>query len=648
MKNFFEQQERARKKTTLLVVLYLAAVSCIVAGLYFITLFATSHFFVDTSAATAEAASKVQLWHYPTFLLTLAISTVVIGGGTLYKIFRLSSKGGAGVAEDLGGRQITRPTAQNLREKQLLNVVEEMAIASGTSMPDVYVMDDEEAINAFAAGWEPGSAAVAVTEGALQRLDRQELQGVIAHEFSHIFNGDMQLNIKLMGILHGILLIALTGQFLVRGSLWGSATTHRRSSNDSSKLAIVGLGLLIIGYVGVFFARIIQSSVSRAREYLADASAVQYTRNPDGIGSALKKIGGWQSEIQNPNSDETSHFFFGDPKTGWLAGLFATHPPLPERISKIDPSFDGEFEEAKPLSDEAAIQDDRLVSKLSSDSAAKESSKTSDVETSSPADRAGTIDAEQIAQAHDLLANLTPSVAMALEDTHGTIALTLALILAENDNTEAELAFIEDSYSETMTHQIKEIRQSLSQMPRSHFLPLVQISMPLLRQMSEQQYSTFKTRLQKLVGADDKITLFEFCLAKVVTHHLDQTFQANNASRQSIKSVSQVEKQVQYLLSLLAFVPDKTQEEAAAALDKASAQLRDDIDLSLVPSDKLSFQKLSSILDKLGQTTAPVKEKIIRACTECIRADDQLDVEETELLRTVCEILEVPVPPSIQ
>jgi Zn-dependent protease with chaperone function len=228
----------------------------------------------------------------------------------------------------------------------LLNVVEEMALASGTPTPPVYLMDREDGINAFAAGFSPNDAVIGVTRGTATRLDRDELQGVIAHEFSHILNGDMRLNLRLMGLLHGILIIGMLGYFILRMSFFSQGRRRSRDGKDGVPIVVIGAGLAVIGFAGTFFGNLIKAAVSRQREFLADASAVQFTRHPDGIAGALKKIGGFAqgSSIENPNAPIASHMFFGRATSGFNA-MFATHPPLAERIRRVDPSWDGEFPE---------------------------------------------------------------------------------------------------------------------------------------------------------------------------------------------------------------------------------------------------------------------------------------------------------------
>lgn len=232
-------------------------------------------------------------------------------------------QGGSYVAKMVGGREISFSTT-DLAEKQLVNIVEEMGIAAGMTLPRIFVLDHEDAINAFAAGTSMNNACVAVSKGAMKKLTRSELQGVVAHEFSHILNGDMRLNIHLLGYLYGLTSVVDIGRMIMRNS----------GRSRKNNIAPLGLGLMVIGSLGYFFASMLRAGVSRDRERLADASAVQFTRNPEGIGGALRKI--WrdtEAVVVGARSPEISHFFLHWPQS--FFGLFDTHPPLSERIRSL-------------------------------------------------------------------------------------------------------------------------------------------------------------------------------------------------------------------------------------------------------------------------------------------------------------------------
>ncbi|MBF0246007.1 MAG: M48 family metallopeptidase, partial [Planctomycetes bacterium] len=327
--DFFSEQDRARRRGNYLVVLFIAAVVTIVLSIYLVCMAILTH----------SNRGGMVWWDPQVFLLVTGGTLAVITLGSLGRILSLGS-GGASVAEMLGGQLISRDGD----ERRVLNVVEEMALASGMSVPPVYILN-EEGINAFAAGYRKEHAVIGVTRGAIKQLSRDELQGVIAHEFSHILHGDMRLNIRLMGLLYGILMISVIGSIMMR-AFYFSGGGRRRSSEKNDGAAVImaiaaaGLAMYVLGYVGVFFGNLIKAAVSRQREFLADASAVQYTRNPDGIGGALKRIAGFHTRISHTGASEASHLFFGPISS--FSNLFATHPPIEERIQRLDPAFKAE------------------------------------------------------------------------------------------------------------------------------------------------------------------------------------------------------------------------------------------------------------------------------------------------------------------
>ncbi|HSJ06056.1 MAG TPA: M48 family metallopeptidase, partial [Longimicrobiales bacterium] len=315
--DFFQAQDTARSRTRTLVVLFVAAVVAIIAAVYTVV-----HMVLGPGPGAG-----IDL---PLLLLVATLTTGLVAAGSTARTLQLR-QGGGRVAELLGGRRV-RPDSTDEAERRLINVVEEMSIAAGTPVPAIYVLDHEAGINAFAAGYTVDDAAVAVTRGTLETLNREELQGVIAHEFSHILNGDMRLNIRLMGLLFGILLLAIVGRGLIHSGARGGR--GRRGGGGGGQVAVLGLALILVGYIGVFFGRLIQAAVSRQREYLADAAAVQYTRNPEGLAGALSKIGNASagSRLYDHHAQEAGHLLFANGVGSGFISLMATHPPLDERI----------------------------------------------------------------------------------------------------------------------------------------------------------------------------------------------------------------------------------------------------------------------------------------------------------------------------
>ncbi len=326
MMDFQSRQHEAEQHTGRLVVLLVLGVVALAAV---VTALMTFVLYL--------ASSTVQ----PLTALAIAAPLTVVGiaGAALVKSAQISRGGGAYVAESLGGRQIGEG-GDDPGEQRLHHVVEEIALASGMPMPAVFVLDDEPSINAFAAGPTAETAAIGVTRGALTHLDRRELQGVIGHEMSHLRNADTRINTRLIGWVFGIAAVAVLGRILLVGS-WLTPRRRGRDGDAGMVLVVAGLGLVVVGAVGVLFARLVQAAVSRQREYLADASAVQYTRDPSGLGDALIKIGalGATNRIRSVHATETSHLFLSTA----VSSAFATHPPLEERIRRLRPDWDGTF-----------------------------------------------------------------------------------------------------------------------------------------------------------------------------------------------------------------------------------------------------------------------------------------------------------------
>ncbi|MDO8906767.1 M48 family metallopeptidase [Hydrogenophaga sp.] len=339
--DFFGQQDRARTKTTALVLYFVLAIVFIIGSVYAASLLILHFTQVQTDPGTPVALASwgsIAPWDLQLFGWVVAGTLGVVTVGAAYKFLRLS-RGGSEVAEELGGRLLAaEPTDAD--ERRLRNVVEEMALAANVPVPKVYVLDNDAGINAFAAGHSAKDAAIGITRGGMTLLTRDELQGVIGHEFSHLLNGDMRLNIRIMGVLFGIVCLTVIGRVLLYSRGGGN--------RGRAPMMLLGVALLAIGALGVLFGRLIQAALSRQREMLADASAVQFTRNPAGLAGALRKIGSVGARIDSPHAGEASHMFFenglGKPVFGWLA----THPPLAERIRAIDPSWDGRFDAIDP------------------------------------------------------------------------------------------------------------------------------------------------------------------------------------------------------------------------------------------------------------------------------------------------------------
>ncbi|RVD76340.1 M48 family metalloprotease [Pseudomonas koreensis] len=326
--NFFEQQRQAKNQTARLINMMILSIVMLIGLTSLPFVFSGFEDYLSGTGSLLDAFMALGV------IATIVGGIVVIGGLLKYRELRA---GGKVVAEKLGGRWLNG-FAMTPGEKRLMNVVEEMAIASGSVMPAVYLLPDQS-INAFAAGFTPEDAVIGVTQGAVTQLTREELQGVIAHEFSHIFNGDMRLNTQLVAVVHGLLVLGLSGGLLMASLLKGG----KRDVRLMLLALFAGFLLCLAGFIGNLFGNLVKAGVSRQREFLADASAVQFTRNPQALVGALKKIGAQGSSISAVRAGEYSHLYFSTGVSTTLSRMFATHPDLSVRIRRIDPQWDGQF-----------------------------------------------------------------------------------------------------------------------------------------------------------------------------------------------------------------------------------------------------------------------------------------------------------------
>ncbi|QDV32851.1 M48 family metallopeptidase [Tautonia plasticadhaerens] len=638
--DFFEHQEVARRKTGLLVFYFVLAVIAIIGAVYLACVLIFS--LVGPGDSGGQAVRARDFWD-PGLLGIVALgTTALVGGGSLFKIASLAG-GGHTVAELLGGR-LLHPDTRDADERRVLNVVEEMAIASGTPVPPVYLLEKERGINAFAAGYAPDDAVIGVTHGCIQTLSRDELQGVMAHEFSHILNGDMRLNIRLMGVLFGILLIGITGWILFRSTLYSGM----RASNDrkgGNPLPLIGLALYVIGYVGVFFGRLIQAAVSRQREYLADASAVQFTRNPEGIAGALKKIGAISegSKLETPEAGEAAHMYFGDGVGGaWLA-MLATHPPLADRIRRIDPGFDGDFSKVS-LAPPSHAQVDRGGAEAPK-STGKARMKFDPVEAIT---KIGTVDPQRLAYAAGLLESLPTPVQRLTRDPYSARALIYALLLDRDERIrEAQLRSLSSSADPKVFEETGKALTQVDRLDPGARLPIVELAIPSLRQMSPDQFRAFQQNVRMLMEADQSISLFEFALLRLLMRHLAPQFGGRAEPKVRHTTPGAISGPTATLLTAIARVGQPDQgEQARRAFDEGARALGWG-GARVGPSPEAGLEAISKALDSLAEASPTLKRDVLRACATVVGADGHVSVEEGELLRAVADSLGSPMPPIL-
>jgi Zn-dependent protease with chaperone function len=603
--HFFEQQDSSRKKTAWLLAFFAFGLVGIVLSLN-LALALVLWYFYDKPLQ--------KLWQPELFLAVTLGASVVIILGTLIKIFRLR-QGGSYIAERLGGKAISRLT-QDPKEKVLINVVEEISLSSGVPMPAVYVLEREKGINAFAAGYSPDDAAVAVTRGCLEQLNRDELQGVIGHEFSHILNGDMHLNIKLMGVLGGIVLLSTIGQHLLE---WSSRISYRSSDNKKNLLPLIGLALIVVGYVGLLFGRIIKSAISRQREFLADASAVQFTRNPQGIASALKKIGGFSegSAIRSPLAEEASHMFFSD---ALKVDFFASHPPLAERIHRIEPSF--RSPKTKTTSSTTAAS-----SAAMGFSSGNQNIQTSEVTAAAAAPSPAFIVPE--------------SLQADLKTPYGTTLTVLSLLLpADPSQRQEQIERVVQRHLIKRTTARSDLLHSYKntqQLAPEHRLSLLDLAEPAFAAMSARQKAGLLEAVQTLITYRKKISLFAFFLQKILESKLNPP----QIVAKPIQNIKEFLPDAWLLLSLLSHAGKRNPQ---AAFQKARAILDTNSTAALVPQANISFAALDAAFNLLKSLAPPLQEQFMTACLACIAQENTLNKGEIDFLRVLSHTLNRPLP----
>ena len=631
--NFFEHQDRARKQSRRLIFVFMLAVLAIVAAINLILLLVMG---VTGYEVGEQTLSPVELVKANAHLLAGgAIACVaVIGLASLFKTASLRSGGGQ-VARQLGGTLVESDT-RDAKRRRLRNVVEEIALASGVPVPEIYVLEQESGINAFAAGFTPSDAAVAVTRGALEKLDRNELQGVIAHEFSHILNGDMRINIRLMGALFGILLLAIIG----RRVLIHSHFAGRSRDKNGAAVLLIAFGLMAVGYIGLFFGRWIKAAVSRQREYLADASAVQFTRDPGSIGGALKKIAVYsEASYLDVDSEEVSHMLFGD---GQKMMLFSTHPPLQDRIRRVDPGFQPE-------------ELDRLAAKIrrehehAREKALREREKVDEApggffDAGQIIDQIGNPDWDRMLMAAAIAASIPDNLSRAAHSTEwAPEVLFYTLMDADAEIREQQLLVVARKMGADSELQVRSLIQSAGVAPPEQRLPLLEVAFPALKRRPPDFVTRVLDTVKSLVEADGRVDVFEYLLARVIRMYLWESHNPNQVKTSGRKTLKAMEQEALQVLAVLA-QHGHSGEESAAAAYRAGAD-----ELGLNAGDRLPRRNdwvgaLDEALPRLDRLKPGEKEKLVGAMLGVILHDDQMIPSELELLRVICDLIHVPLP----
>lgn len=672
--NFFEHQDQARKNTQRLILLFSLSLAFITVSIYGVAVIALSmasapknrslknsspecqyyqrkyqqerltdadnRVNATTLQALQAACSPTKLkqassWWNPNLFLLVASGTVlVIGSGSLYKIKQLQA-GGAVIAAEMGGRQVL-PESATAQEQQLLNVVEEMAIAAGIPVPAVYLLDNEDGINAFAAGITVNDAVIGVTWGTLTQLSRDELQGVIGHEFSHILNGDMRLNLRIVGVLHGLFLIYLLGRVLFE---------LRSTGKEGRALTLFGLGLIVAGSIGVLCGNLIKGAISRQREFLADASAVQFTRHPAGIAGALRKIASNQSgsQVQTPYAEIHSHAFFSDSMSFIFDFVFPTHPPLAERIRRLEGRAGQVLLESIAASGMPTAASPAAMGFAAGVSTAAPSA-SSAAASPSPTLAIAPPTTTAFANAAAFLTSLSASLQTRLQEPQGAIAIVYGLLLdaPESPIRAKQLDWLRSIDSAT-TDVLLELGSSLDALAERSRLPLLELTIPALQQGSEESRQQLFKRVQELIKADGRWSLTEFAMYAVLWQRLHPRSIA--APVETATTIAPIWSDCLMLLSAVAQVGQTDPQARSFAfrsgafhLPGAAQQVLPDT----LPTCNLSVLKQS--LDRCAAAAPKLRQAIVDACAHTVQIDNTVTVQEADLLWAIAVSLECSVP----
>ncbi|WP_017941397.1 MULTISPECIES: M48 family metalloprotease [unclassified Thioalkalivibrio] len=620
--NFFEQQDQVQRRTRWLLVLFALAVLLVVGAL-------------GVLVWSLGGGSMAIAW-------TMGITAGLMVLASLYRGWQLRKGGGGLIAREMGGIRLAGHPADP-QQRQLRNVVEEMAIASGVPVPEVYVLEQDLGINAFAAGFAPNDAVVAVTRGALDSLERAELKGVVAHEFGHILNGDMRLNMRLIGVLYGIEVLALLGQ-------GGLARRRRRHKGDVTEtgVGVLSVTLIVVGYAGLALARWIRAGISRQREYLADAHAVQFTREPDGLAGALKKVAARYAGL-NGNTEEITHMLFASDAIGQI---FETHPPLLDRVRILQPQFDPE--ELKGLRERLNARVRERARERAVDGMQREREGTLPGAGAVGDALGGHPALTHILGAGMLLTAIPGPLAWAARSEARAIDVVLYLLLSrETEARERQLAMIGEALGVERQEAVGRLQHVEPVLREDLRLPLLELAFPALRRLDRHERARLRGLVDRLIHADGRVAVFEYALGRLLERQLRDVQDPEAASRPRHASLEAHQENAHYLLAVLAHHGHPDDPAAArAALTAGVGVLTGALPLAAEIPEALTgaagarawARVLDRVLEQLDDLRMRDKDRLIRAMVATASHGGQVVTAEVELLRVMAASLHVPLP----
>ena len=585
--DFFAQQEASRRASRRLVLWTLAAVAFTVAS------YALPGLLVGWQAAA---------------VIGVAVTACVLAV-TAYRLWQFR-QGGEVIARLLGAEFLESARASGA-ERRLLNVVEEIAIASGVAVPPVYLMRAEDAVNALVAGYSPNEAVIVVTRGAVDKLSRDELQGVMGHEFSHILNGDMALNLRLAALLSGLTWIGQQGEALV----FSAARAQRAAGADGSPAvfaALFGAAIAFIGFPGTLASSAIRAAVSRSRERLADAASVQFTRNPEAIAGALDSILALPAHttLFAAHAAGLAHMFFAPAIGHWYT--FPTHPPIAERIRRVHPLFQREDYRARRHGRRLEV---------------------------AVLDGAGNVVKHMRAQPAEVVASVGQPAARHVDFSQRLLErLPAPLREALKKPAQAERVLFALGGFAAKAGELQALVQSVA---AQHTLTLAELAVPAVKAQPQGARDRFLAEYAALVEGDQRMTRREFVLLTFLRQRLREG--AGQAIPVRYRKVEELSEEARAMLSLVALAAGEAPGRAFAA---GAAVLKLAWNEAL-PAAALTSSSVSAALERLRHLAPLAKPALLRACVEAAAADGQLRLAEAELVRMVAATLDCPVPPIV-
>jgi len=635
--DFYKEQENSKKKSALLLLIFIISICVVVffVGMFFIAIDVfvyeegTKSFNLTPSYILQNARLNVIISSF------LSIFIVIVYGAS--KKFDELERGGYVIANELGGRLLFGESASS-KEKTLINVADEMSLAAGVGSVPIYIIENKH-INAFVAGTTYDNAVLSVTRGAVELLNRDELQGVIAHEFSHIFNGDMKLNNFASGCISGILYIFIIGTELFF-PLQFTATKHFSGITPKDVLRIfvypltmsAGIALMLLGVVGVACAAFMQFALNRQREYLADASAVQFTRYPQGIANALKKIGMYGDTLNNLRAGCYEHIFFSSHSS----------PSVGKRIKKIEPHWDGEFIETRDKQDE--IFSRKKIHPLTMSIKALTVAHILGQITNS-----GVINDRALKHAKEVLNSIPDNVKQNAQNPLGAEFIIYTLLLDKNHESRklqciaiAGKLFKDLKHQDTAVKMLMDMYESIGFLEPVAYLDIIHICASTLKNISANQYAVFRKQVNELILHDEHVSVFEWCVRYIVLYPLDMAFGLRKTPLDIHTHIGALKNELEILLSALSYIQFKDDANGRDIFERVKKQ-GGITALKYIPYSEFSPERFEKVVDEIQNSKPMVRRKILELCIFALNGDGEINNRDIAVIHALGEVLHLPL-----